>query len=130
MIYLQGNTHRKGLLIPISSDFDKFGGDRMFAVIKTGGKQYKVEKGSVIKVEKLAADVDSDVEIKEVLMVGEGNDIKVGSPFVTTASVVATVKEHGKGEKKINFKYDKKTYYRKKGHRQLFTTIEIKSING
>ena len=102
----------------------------MFAVIKTGGKQYKVEKGSVIKVEKLAADVDSDVEIKEVLMVGEGNDIKVGSPFVTTASVVATVKEHGKGEKKINFKYDKKTYYRKKGHRQLFTTIEIKSING
>ncbi|MBP6102671.1 MAG: 50S ribosomal protein L21 [Leptotrichiaceae bacterium] len=102
----------------------------MFAVIKTGGKQYKVEKGSVIKVEKLAADVDSDVEMKEVLMVGEGDNVKFGTPFVTTASVIATVKEHGKGEKKINFKYNKKTYYRKKGHRQLFTTIEIKSIKG
>ncbi len=98
----------------------------MFAIIKTGGKQYKVEEGSVIKVEKLAADVNSDVEIKEVLMVGD----KVGTPFVESASVIATVKEHGKGDKKINFKYNKKTYYRKKGHRQLFTTIEIKSIKG
>ena len=76
----------------------------MFAVIKTGGKQYKVEKGSVIKVEKLAADVDSDVEMKEVLMVGEGDNVKFGTTFVTTASVIATVKEHGKGDKKINFK--------------------------
>ena len=80
----------------------------MFAVIKTGGKQYKVEKGSVIKVEKLAADVNSDVEMKEVLMVGEGDNVKFGTPFVTTASVIDTVKEHGKGEKKINFKYNKK----------------------
>ena len=79
----------------------------MFAVIKTGGKQYKVEKGSVIKVEKLAADVDSDVEMKEVLMVGEGDNVKFGTPFVTTAPVIATVKEPGKGEKKINFKYNK-----------------------
>lgn len=100
----------------------------MFAVIKTGGKQYKVEVGTVLKVEKLAAEVNSEIEIKEVLMVGEGGNVTVGAPFVEGAKVVAVVKEHGKGEKKINFKYNKKTYYRKKGHRQQYTTIEIKSI--
>ena len=100
----------------------------MFAVIKTGGKQYKVEVGTVLKVEKLAAEVNSEIEIKEVLMIGEGDNITVGTPFVEGAKVVAVVKEHGKGEKKINFKYNKKTYYRKKGHRQQYTTIEIKSI--
>jgi ribosomal protein L21 len=100
----------------------------MFAVIKTGGKQYKVEVGTVLKVEKLAAEVNSEIEIKEVLMVGEGDNVTVGAPFVEGAKVVAVVKEHGKGDKKINFKYNKKTYYRKKGHRQQYTTIEIKSI--
>ena len=100
----------------------------MFAVIKTGGKQDKVEVGTVLKVEKLAAEVNSEIEIKEVLMVGEGDNVTVGAPFVEGAKVVAVVKEHGKGEKKINFKYNKKTYYRKKGHRQQYTTIEIKSI--
>lgn len=100
----------------------------MFAIIKTGGKQYKVEVGTVLKVEKLAAEVNSEIEIKEVLMVGEGDNVTVGAPFVEGAKVVAVVKEHGKGEKKINFKYNKKTYYRKKGHRQQYTTIEIKSI--
>ena len=84
----------------------------MFAVIKTGGKQYKVEVGTVLKVEKLAAEVNSDVEIKEVLLVGEGDNVKVGTPVVEGATVVATVKEHGKGDKKINFKYNKKTYYK------------------
>ena len=68
------------------------------------------------------------LEIKEVLMVGEGDNVTVGAPFVEGAKVVAVVKEQGKGEKKINFKYNKKTYYRKKGHRQQYTTIEIKSI--
>ena len=101
----------------------------MYAVIKTGGKQLRVEEGQTILVEKLAAEVNSDVEIKEVLLVGEGDNVTVGTPFVGTASVVATVKEHGKGDKKINFKYNKKTYYRKKGHRQQYTAIEIKSIN-
>ena len=61
-------------------------------------------------------------------MVGEGDNVTVGAPFVEGAKVVAVVKEQGKGEKKINFKYNKKTYYRKKGHRQQYTTIEIKSI--
>lgn len=100
----------------------------MYAVIKTGGKQYKVQEGTVLEVEKLAADVDSDVELTEVLMVIDGDKIEVGKPLVEKAKVVATVKAHGKGDKKINFKYNKKTYYRKKGHRQQFTKIEIKSI--
>ena len=98
----------------------------MFAVIKTGGKQYKVEVGSVLKVEKLAAELDSDVVINEVLML----DGKIGNPFVSGAQVVATVKAHGKLKKVINFKYNKKTYYRKKGHRQQYTLIEIKEIKG
>ena len=101
----------------------------MFAVIKTGGKQYKVEVGTVLNVEKLAAEVNSDIEIKEVLLVGEGENVTVGTPVVDSASVVVTVKEHGKADKKINFKYNKKTYYRKKGHRQQYTTIELKAIN-
>ena len=100
----------------------------MYAVIKTGGKQYKVEEGTVLEVEKLASDIDSEVELNEVLMVGTEDSLKVGKPFVEGAKVIATVKAHGKGEKKINFKYNKKTYYRKKGHRQQFTAIEIKSI--
>lgn len=98
----------------------------MFAVIKTGGKQYKVEVGSVLKVEKLAAEVNSDVEINEVLMT-EG---KIGNPYVRDAKVIATVKAHDKLKKVINFKYNKKTYYRKKGHRQQYTLIEIKEIKG
>ena len=100
----------------------------MYAVIKTGGKQYKVQEGTVLEVEKLAADVDSDVELTDVLMIIDGDKVEVGKPLVKTAKVVATVKAHGKGDKKINFKYNKKTYYRKKGHRQQFTRIEIKSI--
>ena len=98
----------------------------MFAVIKTGGKQYKVEVGSLLKVEKLAVEVGNEVTIEEVLMVGD----KVGTPFVSGAKVVAEVKEHGNGKKVINFKYNKKTYYRKKGHRQQYTLIEVKDIKG
>ena len=98
----------------------------MFAVIKTGGKQYKVEVGSLLKVEKLAVEVGNEVTIEEVLMVGD----KVGAPFVEGAKVVAEVKEHGKGKTVINFKYNKKTYYRKKGHRQQYTLIEVKDIKG
>ncbi|CAM3098824.1 50S ribosomal protein L21 [Streptobacillus ratti] len=98
----------------------------MFAVIKTGGKQYKVEVGSLLKVEKLAVEVGAEVSFEEVLMVGE----KIGSPLVEGAKVVAEVKEHGKGKKVINFKYNKKTYYRKKGHRQHYTLIEVKEIKG
>ncbi|MBP9479718.1 MAG: 50S ribosomal protein L21 [Sebaldella sp.] len=100
----------------------------MYAVIKTGGKQYKVQEGTVLEVEKLAADIDTDIELTEVLMVSNGDNVEVGKPLVDKAKVIATIKAHGKGDKKINFRYNKKTYYRKKGHRQLFTRIEIKSI--
>ena len=99
----------------------------MYAVIKTGGKQYKVQEGTVLEVEKLAADVDSEIELAEILMISNGDKLEIGKPLVK-AKVVAIVKAHGQGDKKINFKYNKKTYYRKKGHRQQFTRIEIKSI--
>lgn len=98
----------------------------MFAVIKTGGKQYKVEVGSLLKVEKLAVEEGKEVSFEEVLML----DSKIGTPFVEGAKVVALVKEHGKNKKVINFKYNKKTYYRKKGHRQQYTLLEIKEIKG
>ena len=99
----------------------------MYAVIKTGGKQYKIQEGTVLEVEKLAADIDSEIELAEILMISNGDKLEIGKPLVK-AKVVAIVKAHGQGDKKINFKYNKKTYYRKKGHRQQFTRIEIKSI--
>ena len=86
----------------------------MFAVIKTGGKQYKVEVGTVLKVEKLAAEVNSEIEIKEVLMVGEGDNVTVGAPFVEGAKVVAVVKEHGKVRKKSTSNTTKKLITEKK----------------
>ena len=101
----------------------------MFAVVKTGGKQYKVEVGSVVKVEKLAAEANSEVELNKVLLVGEGDNVTFGTPVVEGAKVVAVVKEHIKGEKKISFKYNKKIYYKKQGHRQQYTVIEVKAIN-
>ena len=99
----------------------------MYAVIKTGGKQYKIQEGTVLEVEKLSADIDSEIELAEILMISNGDKLEIGKPLVK-AKVVAIVKAHGQGDKKINFKYNKKTYYRKKGHRQQFTRIEIKSI--
>lgn len=100
----------------------------MYAIIKTGGKQYKVSEGDVLRVEKLAAEVNSEVELTEVLFVA-GDDVKVGKPFIEGAKVVAEVLEQGKGKKVINFKYKpKKAQSRRKGHRQLFTELKIKSI--
>lgn len=102
----------------------------MYAVIKTGGKQYKVTEGDVLKVEKLNADVNGTVELDNVLLVVDGENVKVGTPAVSGAKVVAEVVAQGKGKKVVNFKYKpKKGYHRKKGHRQLFTEIKIKSIN-
>lgn len=102
----------------------------MYAVIKTGGKQYKVAVGEVLRVEKLNAEVNTTVELKDVLLVSNNGDIKVGKPTVEGAKVVAEVLTQGKGEKVINFKYKPKTgYHRRKGHRQLFTEIKIVSID-
>jgi len=101
----------------------------MYAVIKTGGKQYKVAEGDILKVEKLNAEVNDTVELTEVLLVANGGDITVGTPVVEGAKVVAEVLSQGKGKKVVNFKYKpKKASRKRKGHRQLFTEIKIKSI--
>lgn len=102
----------------------------MFAVLKTGGKQYKVSEGDVIYVEKLVADVDSTVELTDVLAVttAEG-DLKVGAPVVDGAKVVAKVVAQDKAKKVIVFKYKPKKDYRKKqGHRQPYTKLLIEKI--
>lgn len=101
----------------------------MYAVLKTGGKQYRVQEGDVIYVEKLNADVDSTVELNEVLAVGTEDGIKVGTPVVEGAKVVAKVAAQGKAKKVIVFKYkSKKDYRRKNGHRQPYTKLVIEKI--
>ena len=101
----------------------------MYAVIKTGGKQYKVTEGDVLKVEKLNAEVNTTVELTEVLLVAGGDNVKVGTPVVAGAKVVVEVLSQGKGPKVINFKYKpKKASHRKRGHRQLFTEVKVTSI--
>ena len=102
----------------------------MYAVIKTGGKQYKVAEGDVLRVEKLNAEVNATVELGEVLLVSNNGEIKVGTPVVDGAKVEATVVAQVKGDKVVNFKYKPKTgYHRKKGHRQNLTEIRITAIN-
>ena len=100
----------------------------MYAVIETGGKQYRVQEGDVITVEKLNAEVGDTVTFDKVLVLGEGKDVKVGTPYVD-AAVTGSVVENGKGKKVIIFKYKAKKDYRKKqGHRQPYTKIQINSI--
>jgi large subunit ribosomal protein L21 len=101
----------------------------MFAVIKTGGKQYRVAAGDKLKVEKLPADVGSEVVLDQVLMVGEGAAVKVGAPLVAGAAVKATVVGHGKGDKVTIFKLRRRKHYKKsQGHRQQYTEIQITGI--
>ncbi|MBW6408813.1 50S ribosomal protein L21 [Clostridium weizhouense] len=101
----------------------------MYAVLATGGKQYRVQEGDVIYVEKLNAEVDSTVELTEVLAVGNGETIKVGAPVVEGAKVVAKVAAQGKQKKVVVFKYKaKKDYRRKNGHRQPYTKLVIEKI--
>lgn len=102
----------------------------MYAVIETGGKQYKVAEGDVIFVEKLDAEVDASYTFDKVLAIG-GDEIKVGTPVVEGASVTAKVLRQAKAKKVIVFKYKpKKTYRNKKGHRQPYTKLQIEKING
>jgi len=103
----------------------------MYAVIKTGGKQYKVSAGDYLKVEKLDGDVGSKVVIDKILMLADGDDVTIGSPLVAGAKVNATVLSHGKGDKVMIFKFNRRKHYRKtQGHRQSFTEIKIEDING
>jgi large subunit ribosomal protein L21 len=102
----------------------------MYAVIKTGGKQYRVSKGDKIFVEKLPGNVGDAVSFDQVLLVG-GDAIKIGKPLVSGAKVEAKILEHGRGEKIIIFKFRRrKNYHRKTGHRQPFTTLQITDIKG
>ena len=101
----------------------------MYAVVTTGGKQFRVQEGDVIFVEKLNAEVDSTIELTEVLAVSNGETLKVGTPVVEGAKVVAKVVAQGKAKKITVFKYKaKKDYRRKNGHRQPYTKLVIEKI--
>ena len=101
----------------------------MYAVIKTGGKQYRVASGEKIKVEQIAADVGQEIVIDQVLAVGNGADLKVGSPLVAGASVKATVVAQGKHDKVHIFKMRRRKHYQKtQGHRQNYTEIRVDAI--
>ncbi len=103
----------------------------MYAVIKTGGKQYRVVAGDKLRVEKLPADVGAEILIDQVLMVGEGESVRVGAPLVAGAAVRATVLGHGRGEKLTVFKLRRRKHYKRtQGHRQDFTELEITGIAG
>jgi len=103
----------------------------MYAVIQTGGKQYRVKSGEQVKIELLSAEVGATVSFDRVLMLGEGDGVKVGAPFVSGAAVKATVVAQGRGEKIRIFKMRRRKHYAKtQGHRQGFTEVRIDEIVG
>ncbi len=103
----------------------------MYAVIKTGGKQYKVSSGEKLKVEKLGGDVGSKIVMDSVLMLADGEDVTIGSPLIAGAVVNATIVSHGRGDKIKIFKFSRRKHYRKtQGHRQSYTEILIDNLNG
>jgi large subunit ribosomal protein L21 len=102
----------------------------MYAVVKTGGKQYRVSAGQKLKVEQIPAEVGAEVTLDQVLMVGEGESVKVGAPLVAGASVKATVVSHGRHDKVKIFKMRRRKHYQKhQGHRQNYTEIQITGIS-
>lgn len=102
----------------------------MYAVIKTGGKQYKVAAGEKIKVEQIAADVGQEIVIDQVLAVVDGQDFKIGAPLVAGASVKATVVAHGRHDKVRIFKMRRRKHYKKsQGHRQNYTELKISTVS-
>jgi large subunit ribosomal protein L21 len=101
----------------------------MYAVIATGGKQYRVKEGAVLRIEKLEAETGAAVEFSQVLLVGSGADVTIGLPYVATAKVHATVEGHGKGDKVRIVKFRRRKHYkREKTHRQPYTDVKITSI--
>ena len=101
----------------------------MYAVVKTGGKQYKVSEGDLLRVEKVGGETGDAVELKEVLMVANGDKMEIGTPVLPNACVVGEIVKHGKAKKIIVFKSKKRKGYRKKqGHRQIYTNLRIKEI--
>jgi large subunit ribosomal protein L21 len=102
----------------------------MYAVVKTGGKQYRVVTGEKIKVEQIPADVGTEITLDQILMVGEGESVKIGSPLVAGATVKATVLAQGRHDKITIFKMRRRKHYQKhQGHRQNYTEIRIETIS-
>jgi large subunit ribosomal protein L21 len=103
----------------------------MYAVIKTGGKQYRVAAGEKLKVESIVADVGSEVVLDKVLLVGTGEAVTVGKPFIAGATVITKVVSHGRHDKVRIFKMRRRKHYQKhQGHRQNYTELSIETING
>ena len=103
----------------------------MFAVIESGGKQHRVEEGEVLRLEKLAAGPGETVTFDRVLLIAEGDDIKVGTPFVDGGEVTAEVVGEGRGDKVMLIKFKRgKNYHRKQGHRQSYTEVRVTGIRG
>lgn len=101
----------------------------MYAVIATGGKQYRVEKDSVLRIEMLAAETGSTVEFNDVLLIADGDNVQVGAPLLKGSKVTATVEKHGKGEKKVIVKFRRRKHYMRQGtHRQPYTEIRVTGI--
>jgi len=102
----------------------------MYAVVQTGGKQYRVAEGDTLKIEKIAAEEGASVELDKVLVVADGDNVKVGRPYLQGGSVTATVKAHGRGKKVKIVKFRRRKHHLKRqGHRQWFTELEITGIN-
>ncbi len=102
----------------------------MYAVIKSGGKQYKVREGDTLRVEKIDVEEGGEISLDDILMVADGDDISVGTPIVAGATVAATVKSHGRGPKIKVIKFKRRKQHRKQmGHRQAYTELEITGIN-
>ena len=103
----------------------------MYAVIATGGKQYRVAKGEILKIEKLVAEAGASVAFDQVLLVGEGESVNVGAPTVVGATVTATVLGNGRADKVHIVKFRRRKHFRKQqGHRQHYTEVEITAISG
>jgi len=101
----------------------------MYAVIATGGKQYRVEQGQVLRIEKLEAEPGATVTFDKVLLVGNGSDVKVGAPLLSGATVTGTVERHGKAAKVAIVKFRRRKHYlRMKNHRQPFTEVKVTAI--
>ena len=101
----------------------------MYAVIETGGKQYRVQEGTVLKVEKLTAEAGASIEFGQVLAMGEGASVKLGTPFISGGKVTGTVQKHGKGDKVSFIKFRRRKHYLRQGtHRQFYTDVKITGI--
>ncbi len=103
----------------------------MYAVIRTGGKQYRVSQGDTLQVETIDANAGDSIEFDQVLMVGEGEQVRIGTPLVDGSKVTATVRSHGRGDKVEIIKFRRRKHHMKRmGHRQNYTEVEITGITG